>query len=75
MGSEMCIRDRKDIAEVFKYSSPSSVRKAHELGHLPVKLRKFPARRGYFATAHSVALAIACLDGDIQEEFSDDKRA
>ena len=54
----------KDLAEVFKYSSPGSVRKAHELGHLPVKLKKFENRRGFFATAKSVAAAIAQLDDD-----------
>lgn len=54
----------KEIAEVFKYSSPASVRKAHELGHLPVKLRKFQNRRGFFATAKAVAAAIAQIDDD-----------
>jgi len=65
----------KEIAEVFKYSSPSSVRKAHELGHLPVKLKKFPERRGQYATASSVAHAIGWLDDEELEDISDDKRA
>ena len=54
----------KELAEVLKYASPASVRKAHELGHLPVKLRKFKHRRGFFATAKSVAAAIAELDDE-----------
>ncbi len=54
----------KELAQVFKYSSPGSVRKAHELGHLPVKLKKFRNRRGFFATAKSVATAIAQLEDD-----------
>ncbi len=58
----------KDIAEVFKYSSTGAVRKAHELGNLPVKLHKFQNRRGFFATAKSVAIAIASLEEEVADE-------
>jgi hypothetical protein len=53
-----------DLAEVFRYSSDAAVRKAHAAGRLPVRLRKFPNRRGLFATARSVAVAITQIDDE-----------
>lgn len=47
-----------DLAEIFRYASAASVRKAHSAGRLPVDLHKFPHRRGLFATAESVAKAL-----------------
>ena len=47
-----------ELAEVLRYSSGASVRKAHAAGRLPVVLRKFPNRRGLFATTESVAQAL-----------------
>ena len=47
-----------ELAEVLRYASGASVRKAHAAGRLPVVLRKFPNRRGWFATAESVASAL-----------------
>lgn len=47
-----------ELAEVLRYSSGASVRKAHAAGRLPVSLQKFPHRRGLFATAESVANAL-----------------
>lgn len=47
-----------EVAEVLRYKSGASVRKAHAAGRLPVVLRKFPNRRGWFATAESVASAL-----------------
>jgi len=47
-----------ELAEVLRYSSGASVRKAHAAGRLPVALRKFPNRRGLFATTESVAEAL-----------------
>ena len=45
----------RDLAEVYKYASPASVRRAHEQGHLPVPLYKFPTRRGLYALTRDVA--------------------
>lgn len=53
-----------DLAEVFRYSSDSAVRKAHAAGRLPVSLRRFPNRRGLFATVESVAAAISRLEDE-----------
>lgn len=47
-----------ELAEVLRYASGASVRKAHSAGRLPVPLKKFPNRRGLFATAESVAAAL-----------------
>jgi len=51
-----------DLAEVFRYSSDAAVRKAHAAGRLPVPLRRFPNRKGLFATVESVVAAISQLD-------------
>lgn len=52
----------KDLVKVFKYSSPASVRRAHDQGLLPVPLYKFPTRRGLFAMPDEVAAAIAQME-------------
>ena len=64
-GEFLCV---KDIAQIFRYPSPGSVLKAHEAGHLPVKIKKFRNRRGYFATAKAVAVVICEFEEDHQEE-------
>ena len=51
-----------DLAEVLRYSSDAAVRKAHAAGRLPVPLRRFPNRKGLFATVESVAAAISQLN-------------
>jgi len=48
----------KDLVRILKYSSPGSLRSAHEQGLLPVSLYKFPGRRGLFAKVDEVAEAI-----------------
>jgi hypothetical protein len=57
-----------DLAEVLKYSSDAAVRKAHAAGRLPVPLRRFPNRRGLFATVESVAAAISRLNDNSEDQ-------
>ena len=51
-----------EIAEVLRYPSIQALRKAYERGTLPLELRRFPNRRGYFATARAVAMAVDSLE-------------
>ncbi len=67
---ELALRERygelltlADIAEVFRYPSEQAVRRAHSRGLLPVELVRFPGRRrGWFATARTVAALLDELD-------------
>lgn len=56
-----------DVAEVFRYSSAAAVRQAHAAGRLPVLLRQFANRRGWFASAASVVEALNQLDDGLGE--------
>lgn len=49
----------EEVAEVLKYKTVSALRKAHSRGTLPVELKRFPNRRGWFATAQSIT---DCID-------------
>ena len=51
-----------EIAEVLRYPSTQALRKAYERGTLPLELRRFPNRRGYFATARAVAMVVDSLE-------------
>jgi hypothetical protein len=52
----------EEVAEVLRYKTVEAARKAHDRGTLAVELRRFPNRRGYFATAEAVAQCIEDLD-------------
>lgn len=54
----------EDIASIFRYASGECVRKAHAAGRLPIKLGSFPARRGLYATAFSVAQVIGQFENN-----------
>lgn len=56
----------EEVAEVLKYRTVYAVKKAHSRGHLAVELKRFPNRRGLFATAESVAKCIQ--DFEISED-------
>lgn len=51
-----------EIAEVLKYKTVYAVKKAHLRGHLPIELKRFPHRRGLFATAEAVSRCLEELD-------------
>lgn len=51
----------EEIAEALKYRNVAAVRKAHSRGTLPVELKRFPHRRGWFATVEAVAQCIENL--------------
>jgi hypothetical protein len=51
-----------DIAKVFRYPSAQAVRLAHMRRALPFELVRIPNRRGWFATAKTVATALTHLD-------------
>lgn len=48
-----------EVAEVFRYKSAASARKAHSRGHFPVKLYRFENKSGYYARVEEV---IDCLN-------------
>ena len=48
----------KDIAEALLIPTADAVTKAFSQGRLPVKLTQFPGRRGFYASAGSVARAL-----------------
>lgn len=49
-----------DLARVLRYRTVAAVRKARVRGALQIPMQRFPGRRGWYATARSVA---AYLDG------------
>lgn len=51
-----------DIAKVLRFPSTQAVLKARGRGRLPIQLVKLPNRRGWFATARSVAKLLDNLD-------------
>jgi hypothetical protein len=51
-----------DIAQVLRYPNTQAVRKAHLRKSLPFQLVRIPRRRGWFATARTVAVALSDLD-------------
>jgi hypothetical protein len=51
-----------DIAFVLHYSSVQAVRQARLRGRLPVDVFQMPGRRGWFASARSVARLLAHLE-------------
>ncbi len=67
---ELVLRERygelltlADIAEVLRYPSQQAVRRAHARGLLPLELVRFPGRRrGWFATARTVAALLDEMD-------------
>jgi len=60
-----------DLAKLFNYASGEAVRKAHHAGRLPVKLRTFQDRRGFYVTAFEVAEVVRKFDHiNPQEEES-----
>ena len=50
-----------EVAEVLKYRTIDSLRKAHARGRLPMNLYKFDGRKGLFAKANEVAEALEYL--------------
>lgn len=54
----------RDLVRVLRYPTEGAVLKAHSRGTLPVRLGRFPRRRGWYATVESVA---RCLD-DLREQ-------
>jgi hypothetical protein len=51
-----------DLAIVLRYPSVGAIRKARWRGQLPVPLVQMPPRRGWFATAESVAELLCILE-------------
>jgi len=51
-----------EIARVFRYPTTQAAQKANARGKLPVVLSKMPHRRKWFASARSVAEALARLE-------------
>jgi len=51
-----------DLAIVLRYPSVSAIRKAKSRGRLPIALVQMPPRRGWFATAGSVAELLCTLE-------------
>lgn len=51
-----------DLAAVLRYPSVSAIRKAKSRGRLPIALVQMPPRRGWYATAGSVAEFLCALD-------------
>lgn len=53
--------DLKELAEVLKYKSVASVRKAHSRKTLPVKLYRFPNKSGWYAKSIEVSESIESM--------------
>lgn len=51
-----------DVAKILRYPSAAAVLKARERGTLPVQMAKLPGRKGWFATARSVAEILDEID-------------
>ena len=60
-----------DLAEILKYPSAQALRKAHSRGRLPIKLLRFPNRKGYFATAKMVAEVLDSLEREPSQNEDD----
>lgn len=52
----------RQIAQIFCYPSEAAVLKAHARGTLPISMGQFRGRRGWFATAHAVAVCLESFE-------------
>lgn len=54
-----------DVAQILRYPSTAAVLKARERGRLPVAMMKLPGRKGWYATARSIAAFLDNIDQEI----------